>query len=139
MDTRATDGRGPANQRGLDFYRRMVDGLVRRSIVPVVTLYHWDLPQALEDTGGWVSRDTVGRFAEYARVVADALGDTVCMWITLNEPWCSAWVGYGIGEHAPGFATTAKPPPRPTTSCSPTGGGRACSGRRSRPRRSGSG
>ncbi len=96
-------GRGPANQRGLDFYRRMVDGLVRRSIVPVLTVYHWDLPQALEDAGGWVSRDTVGRFAEYTWLLADALGDVVPMWITLNEPWCSSWVGYGIGEHAPGI------------------------------------
>ena len=96
-------GRGSANQPGLDFYRRLVDGLLQRSIVPVITLYHWDLPQTLEDAGGWVSRDTVGRFADYAQIVAGALGDTVNMWITLNEPWCSAWLGYGTGEHAPGL------------------------------------
>ena len=96
-------GSGSANQPGLDFYRRLVDGLLQRSIVPVITLYHWDLPQTLEDAGGWVSRDTVGRFADYAQIVAGALGDTVNMWITLNEPWCSAWLGYGTGEHAPGL------------------------------------
>ncbi len=101
-------GIGVANQRGLDFYRRLVDGLLRRSIVPVVTLYHWDLPQALEDAGGWVSRDTVGRFSDYAGIVADALGDTVDMWITLNEPWCSAWLGYATGEHAPGLRDHGK-------------------------------
>jgi beta-glucosidase len=85
-----------------------VDGLLRRSITPVITLYHWDLPQALEDAGGWVSRDTVGRFSEYAGIVADALGDAVSMWITLNEPWCSAWLGYGTGEHAPGMRDHGK-------------------------------
>ena len=96
-------GTGPANQRGLDFYRRLIDGLLRRSIVPIGTLYHWDLPQPLEDAGGWVSRDTVGRFSDYAGIVAGALGDTVGTWITLNEPWCSAWLGYATGEHAPGI------------------------------------
>jgi beta-glucosidase len=101
-------GRGAINQQGLDFYRRLVDGLLRRSIAPVVTLYHWDLPQAIEDAGGWVSRDTVGRFSEYARIVADALGDVAGMWITLNEPWCSAWLGYGTGEHAPGMRDHGK-------------------------------
>ena len=101
-------GSGPANERGLDFYRRLVDGLLRRSIVPVLTLYHWDLPQPLEDAGGWVSRDTVGRLADYAGIVARALGDTVSMWITLNEPWCSAWLGYGNGEHAPGLRDPGK-------------------------------
>jgi beta-glucosidase len=101
-------GSGPANQAGLDFYRRLVDGLLRRSITPVITLYHWDLPQPLEDAGGWVSRDTVGRFSEYAGIVAGALGDAVSMWITLNEPWCSAWLGYGTGEHAPGMRDHGK-------------------------------
>jgi beta-glucosidase len=95
-------GRGPANQAGLDFYRRLVDGLLRRRIAPVITLYHWDLPQPLEDAGGWVERDTVGRFAEYAGIVAEALGDVAATWITLNEPWCASWLGYGTGEHAPG-------------------------------------
>ena len=101
-------GSGAANQAGLDFYRRLLDGLLKRSIVPVVTLYHWDLPQALEDAGGWVSRDTVKRFAEYAWLVAQALGDAVPMWITLNEPWCSSWLGYGTGEHAPGVRDSGK-------------------------------
>ncbi len=95
-------GRGPANQQGLDFYRRLTDGLRDRGIRPVLTLYHWDLPQALEDAGGWPQRDTAYRFAEYAELVIRALGDQVERWITLNEPWCSAWLGYGSGHHAPG-------------------------------------
>ncbi|MFJ5778954.1 GH1 family beta-glucosidase [Streptomyces sp. NPDC093094] len=95
-------GRGPAVQRGLDFYRRMVDGLLDAGIRPVATLYHWDLPQELEDAGGWPERDTAYRFAEYAGIVADALGDRVATWTTLNEPWCSAFLGYGSGVHAPG-------------------------------------
>ena len=101
-------GRGPANQRGLDFYRRLVDGLQQLSITPVVTLYHWDLPQALELEGGWTSRQVVDRFAEYAGIVFDALGDRVPLWITLNEPWVSAWLGYGTGVHAPGIADRGK-------------------------------
>jgi beta-glucosidase len=96
------DGRGPVNQRGLDFYRRLIDGLHARSIVPALTIYHWDLPQALQDAGGWPHRDTAERFAEYAALLFDALGDTVPMWITLNEPWVSAWRGHGAGDHAPG-------------------------------------
>ena len=95
-------GKGPANQAGLAFYRRLIDGLLARDIEPTLTLYHWDLPQALEDQGGWVSRDTAERFAEYVDIVAHALGDGVTRWITLNEPWCSAWLGYGSGRHAPG-------------------------------------
>ena len=95
-------GKGPANQDGLDFYRRLVEGLRARGIVPVLTLYHWDLPQPLEDAGGWPHRDTATRFAEYAGIVAEALGDDVGMWITLNEPWCAAWLGYAAGHHAPG-------------------------------------
>jgi beta-glucosidase len=100
------DGSGPANRAGLDFYRRLVDGLRARGIAPTATLYHWDLPQALEDAGGWRSRDTAERFAEYAALVAQALGDSVERWITLNEPWCSAWHGYGNGLHAPGRVDT---------------------------------
>jgi beta-glucosidase len=96
------DGKGPANQPGLDFYRRLVDGLRSRDIEPTLTLYHWDLPQALEDNGGWTVRETADRFAEYVDLVARALGDDVERWITLNEPWCSAWLGYGSGRHAPG-------------------------------------
>jgi beta-glucosidase len=98
------DGKGPANQAGLDFYRRLVAGVRARGMVPVATLYHWDLPQVLEDVGGWTVRDTTDRFAEYTQLAADALADEVGMWITLNEPWCSAWLGYGNGEHAPGRA-----------------------------------
>jgi beta-glucosidase len=95
-------GRGPANQRGLDFYRRLVDELLSRGITPWLTLYHWDLPQELEDAGGWPSRDTAYRFAEYAELVFDALHDRVGHWTTLNEPWCSAFLGYAAGMHAPG-------------------------------------
>jgi beta-glucosidase len=98
------DGRGPVNQPGLDFYRRLVDGLRARDIVPAVTLYHWDLPQALEDSGGWPERETAERFAEYALIVARALGQDAGFWITLNEPWVSAWMGYGTGRMAPGRA-----------------------------------
>ncbi len=102
------EGSGPANQKGLDFYRRLVEGLRERSIEPMLTLYHWDLPQALEDRGGWTSRETSERFAEYARIMYEALGDSVSFWITLNEPWVSAWNGYGKGVHAPGIKDTAK-------------------------------
>jgi beta-glucosidase len=95
-------GRGPANQAGLDFYRRLVDELLAHDIEPWLTLYHWDLPQELEDAGGWPVRDTAARFADYASLVSAALGDRVRHWMTLNEPWCSAFLGYGSGEHAPG-------------------------------------
>ncbi|WP_129842390.1 GH1 family beta-glucosidase [Streptomyces sp. RFCAC02] len=95
-------GRGPAVQRGLDFYRALTDGLLERGITPALTLYHWDLPQELEDAGGWPVRETAERFAEYARIVGEALGDRVKMWTTLNEPFCSAFLGYGSGVHAPG-------------------------------------
>ncbi|MGW0803784.1 GH1 family beta-glucosidase [Nonomuraea sp. NPDC002799] len=94
-------GRGPLNRPGVDFYDRLVDGLLARDIAPVATLYHWDLPQELEDAGGWPERDTALRFAEYARLMGDALGDRVRTWITLNEPWCSAYLGYASGVHAP--------------------------------------
>lgn len=96
-------GRGAVNDRGLDFYDRLVDGLVERGIEPYLTLYHWDLPQALEDLGGWTSRDTAYAFAEYADLVAQRLGDRVRSLATLNEPWCSAFLGYLYGEHAPGI------------------------------------
>jgi beta-glucosidase len=96
------EGRGPANQAGLDHYRRLVDALNRRGVLPVLTLFHWDLPQALEDRGGWVSRDTASRFADYAEIVYEALAGEVPYWITLNEPWVAAWLGYGTGVHAPG-------------------------------------
>jgi beta-glucosidase len=87
---------------GLGFYDRLVDELLSRDVTPVLTLYHWDLPQALEDAGGWPARDTAFRFAEYAAVVHDALGDRVNQWTTVNEPFCAAFLGYGSGVHAPG-------------------------------------
>ena len=96
------DGRGPVNQRGLDFYRRLVDELLEAGIAPCLTLYHWDLPQALEDAGGWRVRDTAERFAAYADVLFGALGDRVPLWLTLNEPYCSSIIGYAEGRHAPG-------------------------------------
>ncbi|MEV6330457.1 GH1 family beta-glucosidase [Streptomyces sp. NPDC051909] len=95
-------GRGPAVQQGLDFYRRLTDDLREAGIRPVATLYHWDLPQELEDAGGWPQRETAYRFAEYAGLAAEALGDRVATWTTLNEPWCAAFLGYGSGVHAPG-------------------------------------
>ena len=93
---------GPPNQKGLDFYSRLVDELLAKGIRPWLTLYHWDLPQALEDQGGWTSRDTAYRFADYAQTVHDALGDRVPTWTTLNEPYCAALLGYAGGQHAPG-------------------------------------
>ncbi|MEU8799367.1 GH1 family beta-glucosidase [Spirillospora sp. NPDC048819] len=96
------EGRGPANAAGLDFYDRLVDALAERQITPALTLYHWDLPQALQDGGGWLNRDTAHRFAEYAGLVADRLGDRVGIWITLNEPFVHMSEGYAIGTHAPG-------------------------------------
>ncbi len=96
------DGSGPPNKRGLDHYRRVVDALRSHDIVPTLTLYHWDLPQALEDAGGWPVRDTAEHFAEYAAIVARSLRDAVPMWITINEPMVAAWLGYALGVHAPG-------------------------------------
>jgi beta-glucosidase len=95
-------GTGKANAEGLDFYDRLVDELLAAGISPAATLYHWDLPQALENEGGWRVRATAERFAEYAALVVDHLGDRVPRWITLNEPFCSSFVGYAIGRHAPG-------------------------------------
>ncbi|WP_229401087.1 GH1 family beta-glucosidase [Micromonospora okii] len=96
------DGAGPVEPRGLDFYDRLTDALLDRGVDPIVTLYHWDLPQALEDRGGWTSRETAERFAAYAEAVHGRLGDRVRTWTTLNEPWCSAYLGYANGVHAPG-------------------------------------
>jgi beta-glucosidase len=101
-------GTGPANEKGVDFYTRLVDGLIARGIKPIATLYHWDLPQALEDKGGWANRETAYAFAEYARIMGEALGSKVVTWTTLNEPWCSAYLGYGSGAHAPGLTDGAK-------------------------------
>ncbi len=96
------EGRGNINTRGLDFYDRLVDALLAKGIRPIATLYHWDLPVALYNEGGWLNRDTAYAFADYAEVVARQLGDRIDMWITHNEPWCSAYLGYGVGVHAPG-------------------------------------
>ena len=96
------DGRGPANRKGLDFYRRLAEGLRERGIAPFATIYHWDLPQALQDGGGWASRDVVDRFAEYARLVLDELDDVVEDWVTHNEPWVTSFLGYAAGVKAPG-------------------------------------
>ncbi|GAA1699447.1 beta-glucosidase [Mycolicibacterium murale] len=96
------DGKGAINADGLDFYTRLVDELLAHNIQPWVTLYHWDLPQALEDAGGWPVRDTAERFAEYAAMTHEKLHDTIAHWTTLNEPWCSAFLGYAAGAHAPG-------------------------------------
>ncbi|MCA9875706.1 MAG: beta-glucosidase [Anaerolineales bacterium] len=101
------DGRSPLNQAGLDFYSRLVDDLLAAGIVPYVTLYHWDMPQALEDAGGWPVRATAEAFVEYADAVSRHLGDRVKNWITLNEPWVSAFMGYEMGVHAPGRRDTA--------------------------------
>ena len=96
------DGIGNANGPGLDFYDRLVDALLDANITPFVTLYHWDLPQVLEGRGGWLNRDTASALAEYTDVITRRLGDRVTNWITINEPWVAAFLGYGIGIHAPG-------------------------------------
>jgi beta-glucosidase len=95
-------GSGAVEPRGLAYYDRLVDGLLSRGIAPMATLYHWDLPQPLEDAGGWPERATAERFADYAAIVHEHLGDRVGVWTTHNEPWCSAYLGYAAGVHAPG-------------------------------------
>ncbi|HEX7084665.1 MAG TPA: GH1 family beta-glucosidase [Gaiellaceae bacterium] len=101
------EGRGRVNQTGLDFYDRLVDDLLAVGIAPYATLYHWDLPQVLEDEGGWPNRATAEAFVEYAQVVAARLGDRVGHWITHNEPWVVSWLGYSWGVHAPGRTSDA--------------------------------
>lgn len=96
-------GYGAFNPKGLDFYERLIDGLLKRGIQPAATLYHWDLPQALQDLGGWVERDSAHRFVDYARHVAGRLGDRLHSIATFNEPWCTATLGHQTGEHAPGI------------------------------------
>ena len=96
-------GRGEVNQAGIDYYSQLVDALLEAGIEPFVTLYHWDLPQALQDEGGWPKRKIVDAFVEYADLVSRVLGDRVKNWITLNEPWVSAFVGHEEGRHAPGI------------------------------------
>lgn len=90
------------NPEGLDFYSRLVDELLGAGVLPWLTLYHWDLPQALEETGGWTNRDTAERFRDYAEAVHARLGDRVAHWTTFNEPFCSTLLSYGAGIHAPG-------------------------------------
>ncbi|NOK18838.1 GH1 family beta-glucosidase [Corallococcus carmarthensis] len=102
------EGRGRVNAAGVDFYSRLVDSLLGAGIEPFVTLYHWDLPQVLEDQGGWPARATGDAFVEYADVISRALGDRVKRWITHNEPWCISYLGYGNGEHAPGHKDWSK-------------------------------
>ncbi|MFB7108452.1 GH1 family beta-glucosidase [Streptomyces sp. NPDC056291] len=97
------DGDGLVNPKGLDFYDELIDGLLAAGITPSVTLYHWDLPQALQDRGGWPDRETAEHFATYASIVAERLGDRVSHWTTLNEPSCSAWIGHLEGKMAPGL------------------------------------
>ncbi|MGQ9881826.1 MAG: GH1 family beta-glucosidase [Armatimonadota bacterium] len=97
------EGKGVVNPAGLDFYDRLVDALVEAGIEPMITLYHWDLPGALQDLGGWANREIVNWFADYAQVVAGRLGDRVRLWATLNEPWVFTFLGYVYGHHAPGM------------------------------------
>ncbi len=103
------DGDGPVNHSGLDFYRELAEALLESGIEPYATLYHWDLPQALQDRGGWHNRDTVDAFVRYASVVVENLGDSIRHWITHNEPWVASMLGHQTGEHAPGITdwTTA--------------------------------
>lgn len=96
-------GVGPISSEGLDFYSRLIDGLLERGIEPWLTLYHWDLPQAIQDRGGWAARNTASAFARYAEVVAGAFGDRVGNWITHNEPWVASYLGHLYGEFAPGI------------------------------------
>jgi beta-glucosidase len=100
---RVMDESGRVNQKGVDFYKRVLDRLEAHGLQPFATLYHWDLPQHLQDRGGWLNRDTAHRFAEYADLMSRQLGGRVSAWTTLNEPWCSAHLGHGVGRHAPGL------------------------------------
>jgi len=102
------NGTGPANQKGLDYYKRLLDELQKANIRPLCTMYHWDLPQALEDKGGWPNRDTAGYFADYANILVKNLGDRINAWCIFNEPNIFTWLGYGIGIHAPGRTNWAE-------------------------------
>lgn len=97
------EGKGRVNEKGLGFYERLVEGLGEAGIEPMVTLYHWDLPASLQDRGGWANREVVGWFSDYASLLFRRLGDRVRLWITLNEPWVTAHLGYATGVHAPGM------------------------------------
>jgi beta-glucosidase len=130
------EGRGKVSEKGLGFYDRLVDALLEAGIKPVAVLYHWDLPQVLENDGGWAARSTVEAFADYSRVVAGHLGDRITQWVTQVEPWVTAWLGYGFGVHAPGGAPQQMRSPPRTTCCSPTAARWRCCAGRPRPPRS---
>jgi len=100
-------GTGEFNAEGIAFYSNLVDALLAAGVQPVVTLYHWDLPQELQDEGGWTNRETAVKFAAYARRMALEFGNRISVWTTLNEPWCAAYLGYGSGVHAPGITDGA--------------------------------
>lgn len=101
------EGRGSVNEKGLDFYKRLIEELHKADIQPALTLYHWDLPQALQDKGGWANGDTLDYYAEYAAYLFRQLGDGVSMWITHNEPWCVSFLSNMLGQHAPGYKDAA--------------------------------
>lgn len=111
---------GSINQQGVDFYIGILDELKRRNIKAFVTLYHWDLPQHIEDQGGWLNRDTAYLFKDYADKISQAFGDRVYSYATLNEPFCSSYLGYEAGIHAPGLMKKPMAVNRLTTYCSPT-------------------
>src|SRR5207342_421382 len=96
------EGRGKPNPAGLDFYDRLVDGILARGLKPFATLYHWELPAALSDLGGWRNRDIAGWFADYTELIMGRLGDRIHATATINEPWCVAWLSHFLGIHAPG-------------------------------------
>lgn len=101
-------GGGRLNRKGLDFYKRLIEALLKKDIIPALTLYHWDLPEALQDKGGWLNRETAYYFQEYAACLFKELSDGVPLWITHNEPWCTSYLGHGLGEHAPGLTDIGK-------------------------------
>ena len=102
------NGSGPANQKGLDYYKRVTDALLEAKIRPICTLYHWDLPQALEDAGGWPNRELAARFVDYSQLVVKALGDRIADWCIFNEPWVFTFLGYAWGIHAPARSNRAE-------------------------------
>lgn len=102
------EGRGRVEKKGLDFYNRLADELIRNEIKPLPTLYHWDMPEALDQEGGWLNRDSAKWFADYSAIVYESLADRVDTWATLNEPWCSSFLGYAAGIHAPGHQNASE-------------------------------
>ncbi len=106
------EGRGAVNAEGLDFYDRLVDGMLARGLKPFQTLYHWEMPSALADLGGWTNRDMAHWFADFAEIITRRIGDRVASIATINEPWCVAWLSHFIGAHAPGTARHPRRRPR---------------------------